>query len=350
MNLDIDAGKNSGGRASISGDAGRPLLIVTIGPNSLDHAEAIENAGADRFRINGSHLSTDDLARQVKRLQSTTRLPIVVDLQGAKIRLGNFSSRQLHTGDTVTLSLDDHRIHREPVDGDYVGDGDGEDIPLPHPEVFRQARPGDTLSCDDDRVRVRVDAVSDDKLTATSLCDAILKSRKGVNVVEHPIILSNLSTVDAEQVRMVSFCPVTFAYSFMLDGQEASWLRDHAANSQVIGKIERREAITNIEKIASMVHEIWICRGDLGAQLGFGDMARWISRFEPRCLSVPVYMAGQVLEHLTNHKHPTRSEVCHLRDLIHRGYAGIVLSDETAIGDDPVNATTVAAQLLRDLV
>ena len=75
-------------------------------------------------------------------------------------------------------------------------------------------------------------------------------------------------------------------------------------------------------------------------------MAQFVSTIAPRSLPVPVLMAGQVLEHLTRHEHPTRSEVCHLFDLAARGYAGIVLSDETAIGADPTHAVSVAASLL----
>jgi pyruvate kinase len=75
-------------------------------------------------------------------------------------------------------------------------------------------------------------------------------------------------------------------------------------------------------------------------------MARWISTFDPRSMPCPILMAGQVLEHLTLHESPTRAEVCHLFDLANRGYAGFVLSDETAIGRDPVGAVRALKTLL----
>jgi pyruvate kinase len=127
---------------------------------------------------------------------------------------------------------------------------------------------------------------------------------------------------------------------------EADWLRAVAPASLVIGKIERAEAVSNLGTIATRVDAVWICRGDLGAQLGPGALARSVAAVAPSSLSVPVLMAGQVLEHLTSHPEPTRSEVCHLFDLVARGYAGIVLSDETAIGCDPVHAVSTAASLL----
>jgi pyruvate kinase len=114
----------------------------------------------------------------------------------------------------------------------------------------------------------------------------------------------------------------------------------------VIGKVERREAVDALGAIAERVEAVWICRGDLGSQLGPTALARFVGTVDPRRLPAPVLMAGQVLEHLTDHPEPTRSEVCHLFDLVARGYAGIVLSDETAIGADPVRAVSTAARLL----
>jgi pyruvate kinase len=115
----------------------------------------------------------------------------------------------------------------------------------------------------------------------------------------------------------------------------------------VIAKIERREAIESLARIEETADDLWICRGDLGAQLGLEAMAGFLARFRPADHPRPVYVAGQVLEHLTEHPAPTRSEACHLFDLVFRGYAGVVLSDETAVGRDPVLATATANRLLR---
>jgi len=93
-------------------------------------------------------------------------------------------------------------------------------------------------------------------------------------------------------------------------------------------------------------NELWLCRGDLGAELGSRAMAVATQRFSNRVaeLPVPVMLAGQVLEHMTGHAHPTRSEVCYLYDALARGYRGVVLSDETAIGLYPAEACGAASQ------
>jgi pyruvate kinase len=279
-------------------------------------------------------MSAGDVEQALRRVRDLTDTPVVIDLQGAKMRLGSFSPRPLRAGEPIVLALD----ATEPS------------IPLPHAEIFRNARPGDTLSCDDDRVHLRIDSVASNRLVATSLSDGTLKPRKGVNVVEHPVHLEDLTASDVAQIEVArSFEGVSFACSFMRDGREASWIRERAPGAKVVGKIERAEALEAIAAIAACVDAVWICRGDLGAQVGLTAMARWVSAFRPETLPVPTLMAGQVLEHLTQHANPTRSEVCHLHDLLRRGYAGLVLSDETAIGHDPVRATTLASDLLRTM-
>ena len=146
---------------------------------------------------------------------------------------------------------------------------------------------------------------------------------------------------------MASSIPgLSLAISFVADGDELDWARRRAPGRRVIAKIERREASLRLESIAERADEIWICRGDLGAQLGLAAMASWVARCSPGTIPRPVLMAGQVLEHLTKHATPTRSEVCHLHDLVTRGYAGIVLSDETAIGSHPELAVRTAVDLI----
>ncbi len=175
----------------------------------------------------------------------------------------------------------------------------------------------------------------------------MLLPRKGVNVLEHPVKLQALSGADAAAIDGTSHLGrVAYAFSFMEDGREAGWVRERAPGCAVIGKIERREAAARVRTISAAVDALWICRGDLGAQLGVAGMARWISEYTPGTDHGPVLMAGQVLEHMTEHPIPTRSEVCHLLDLCRRGYGGFVLSDETAIGRDPVRAVGTLHELL----
>jgi pyruvate kinase len=247
------------------------------------------------------------------------------------MRLGGFEARALAAGESVRFSLDE-----------AAGA-----LPLPHPAFFRAATSGATIGLDDDRVHLRITRSRGGSIDAVALHDATLRPRKGVNLLDHPVVLEGLTAQDEAHLEASKgFGLVSYAFSFMLDGREAAWVRARAPGAAVVGKIERREAIDALAAISSACEETWICRGDLGAQLGAAALGRAVAAIEPRAFACPMSMAGQVLEHLTRHRDPTRSEVCHLHDLLGRGYAGIVLSDETAIGDAPVLAAAIARGLL----
>jgi len=309
-------------------------LVVTLGPSSLGKEVELAEHGATQFRINASHMTVERLCESIKAAQEAVRnVPVVVDLQGAKMRLGDFVPRAVTAGDSVRFA------HAALESGDF--------IPLPHEEVYAALTPGDSISIDDGRLVGTVESVSGDTLQVRFAIGGTLLPRKGFNRDDHPVILQGLCARDVAMVRAAYGCGCrAFAVSFVVDGRECQWVRQWASDARLIAKIERQDALSNLELIARSADELWICRGDLGVQLGILNLGRAIGRLEPKRHPIPTYMAGQVLEHLTSHREPTRSEVCHVHDLVSRGYAGIVLSDETAIGCDAVNAARVARALL----
>jgi pyruvate kinase len=309
-------------------------IVATVGPSCLDAPEQLVAAGASALRLNASHMSPGALRLALSRIRSVLPVvPVVIDLQGAKMRLGDFAPRPVHRDEVVPFSLR--------RDGSRA-------VPLPHPELFAAVDVGDTLSIDDDRIHLRVAARRSDGLLARATRGGELRPRKGVNVVEHPVRLADLSEADDHVCDALGGVPgLLWAFSFMTDGREADWIRRRVEGARVIGKVERREAVENLDLIASRVDSVWICWGDLGAQVGLARLARFVSSFAPAAVRVPVLMAGQVVEHLTHHAEPTRSEVCHLHDLVARGYSGFVLSDETAVGAHPAHAVATLRHLVR---
>jgi pyruvate kinase len=308
---------------------------VTLGPSSFGKERQLVEAGATAFRINTSHLRPDQVRAAVAQAQrAAPGVRVTLDLQGAKMRTGQVRPRSVRAEERVLFGLD----------------GSGDDIVVPHPELFATVRPGDTLSLDDDRLRFEVLRVNAGQIEAIALIGGQLRPRRGVNVVEHPVLLEDLTDADVRILEAVEDMDgLDTAVSFVADGREISWVRRRKSNCRVIAKIERKEAVDQLPAIARCADGLWICRGDLGAQIGLIELARFISQLEPERFRVPVLLAGQVFEHLTYHTDPTRSEVCHYADLIGRGHAGIVLSDETAIGRDPIGAVTWAARLASGL-
>ncbi len=312
-----------------------PRLVVTVGPASYHLAEQLLAAGADAFRINASHLEPAELGERVAALRSTAELPVVVDLQGAKMRIGDLTPRQVEEGDAVVFALSPS--------------GAGE-VAAPHPELFDAVAAGETLAIRDGQLQFAIEEVADGRISTRCQRGGQLEPRQGLTAVEHPIRLTGLTAIDeAALAAAISAGATELAFSFMLDGGEAAWLRATAPGARITGKVERREALAALPAIADACDEVWLCRGDLGAQLGLPALARAVAAVDPRSLSAPMLIAGGVLEQLGRRRQASRSEVCHLYDLLARGFAGVVLSDETAIGRHPLHAVQQASALLREL-
>ncbi len=313
----------------------RFAVVASVGPASFSSVGDLVDAGATGLRLNASHLRGESLEAALDRVLAVAPPSrVVVDLQGAKMRVGAMRPRAVGAGESVVFALDPAR---------------GE-VPLPHPELYRAAAKGDTLSADEGRLRFEVRDAAEGRLVARALVAGTLKPRKGINVLEHPVRLVDLGPDDCDAVRRAVGRGVRrFALSFVRDGREAELVRREAPGARVAGKVERAEAVAAFGALARRVDEVWICRGDLGAQMGAAAMAAFVAAVRPSPGGTPVLMAGQVLQGLVGGSEPSRSEVCHLYDLVERGYAGIVLSDETAIGRDPVRAVRCAVELVAAL-
>ncbi len=317
-------------------------LTFTLGPAS-ESDEIILGLlqTADRFRLNASHLDAAGLRSWLKRLQtlfeqSGKTIPVIIDLQGAKMRLGRLAPlAQLPERITLTLANESDAPSA---------------LPVPHEELFKAVRLGDILTLNDAKVRIEIRGIRlhEGRIDALVLTNGPVSSGKGVNRASHPIPYGKLLDRDAAMIAASKDFPfVEYAFSFVHSGHEAELLRPQVGRHRLIAKIERPEAIPNTAQIDVLFDEIWFCRGDLGAQAGLSQLGplqdEFVSFFEK--MRHPKILAGQVLEHMTHFPEPTRSEVVHLHDIRKAGFDGIVLSDETAIGKNPL----VVADFLRKM-
>jgi pyruvate kinase len=303
-------------------------------------------AGATALRINTSHLSVEELdewmgdvesisLRQTIATDGAGSLPIVLDLQGSKWRLGECGSLTLSKGERVLL------VHSS------ASSKTGE-LPVPHADFFRAAAVSDgTLFLNDAKVMLDVERSEPDRLEAVVTRGGEITSFKGITFRRSKFRTESLGEKDAQIIARNKGLPfVRYALSYVKDAEEMHNYRSAiGTESYLIAKLERPEALEQAGEIARVADELWLCRGDLGAELGFVDMAQAAHELSKRVasLGVPVMLAGQVLEHMTEHEAPTRAEVCSLYDALHAGYRGIVLSDETAIGRDPIESCRAAA-------
>lgn len=317
-------------------------ITATLGPNSAHPGIWAEmlRAGATSFRLNTSHITSQDLVDWLTRIhtfrrQARAEFSLILDLQGSKWRLGQFPPYTLREGQQVMLILA------------AKSQGAGV-LPVPHADFFRAAQEGDgEILLNDAKSRLRVEAVEGPQVLAVVEQGGEIRPRKGITLSGSQARQESLGLNDQSMLDVAQAYPfVAYAVSYVRDGEEMQRYRalfPHGA--RLVAKLERQPALDDTPAIAAHADSVWLCRGDLGAELGIPGMAAAVHRFTAMLpsLSAPAHMAGQVLEHMVDHPNPTRSEVCFLYDTLQAGYAGVVLSDECAIGHHPVEAVRAAA-------
>ena len=325
-------------------------VITTLGPSSDAEPvwESLLTAGATGFRVNTSHLSLPQLYGWLEKLHSflvPNDLTLVLDLQGSKWRLGNFIHFELVENDIVTLILAD--TTNQP-----------NSLPVSHTDFFKAAvrlasepslanYSSNEILLNDAKIILQMETASKDRVIAKVKRGGIISPNKGITFAASGIRQETLSAKDQKIVEMTqSLQYIRYAISYIKDAIEMEKYRSLLGRSVfLIAKLERQSALDDAIRIADFADELWLCRGDLGAELGLIDMAKEVYNFSVRVPTIPkpLLMAGQVLEHMTEHTTPTRSEICFLYETLIRGYTGVVLSDETAIGKNPVLSCQAAA-------
>jgi pyruvate kinase len=297
-------------------------------------------AGATGFRLNTSHLTLEKLWDWLERIGAffTGRgesAPIYLDLQGSKWRLGQFEPFELAEGQRVELIC-------------AAASGQAGVLPVPHPDFF-QAAPVSSpeIVLNDARVRLVRESAGLDGLVARVEQAGPLAPAKGITYAASEFRAEALSGKDrAILAETHGLAFLRYALSYVRDAAEMARYRALAgAPAYLIAKLERQPAVAEALQVAAAADELWLCRGDLGAELGLKGMAEAVHRFSQqiRLIPVPVLLAGQVLEHMTGQPAPTRAEVCDLYGALQDGCRGFVLSDETAIGGYPIESCRAAA-------
>ncbi len=321
-------------------------IVATLGPSCDLPAiwQGMLETGATAFRLNTSHLSLLQLQHWLDRLTPFLSAlnplpPLVLDLQGSKWRLGEFSPCVL---------VPDQRIELV-----YAASSDrANTLPVPHLDFFQAAPTSSAeIVLNDAKIKLMREAIEPESVRARVISGGELSARKGITFATSDYRQEGLNDKDRtilEQTKHLSF--VRYAISYIRDAVEMHKYRAHFGDAAcLIAKLERQPALDEALHIAETADELWLCRGDLGAELGLRAMAEATQRFSNtiKDLSIPVLLAGQVLEHMVDHPTPTRSEVSYLYETLLKGYRGFVLSDEAAIGRYPIESCRSAA-LFRD--
>ena len=327
----------------------RAKIVCTLGPatSTPEKVAALISAGMNMARLNLSHGKTSDHEKSLTMVRDAAAsagktIAVLADLQGPKIRLTRFSDgpHELARGDIFTITTDDVEGSKERVGTTYKG--------LPG-----DCRKGDRILIDDGKVTVEVIEVSHNDVTTRVIEPGIVSNNKGINLPGVAVSVPALSDKDREDLRWALKAGVDFiAMSFV---RSASDIIDvHAIMDEVgvripiIAKIEKPQAVTNLEEIIEVFDGIMVARGDLGVELPIED----VPMVQKRCVRLardaakPVIVATQMLESMITNSRPTRAEATDCANAVLDGADALMLSGETSVGEFPLESVATMARII----
>lgn len=330
-------------------DGKKTKIVATLGPASWDKEtiRGMVRAGLNVARINFSHgdhethSRTIDYVREVAAEENTV-VSILADIQGPKIRLGKVTEPiEVKAGDHIEFTLDE-------------ADGTNGIVQLPHPEFMTDIQAGMPLLYGDGELQFNVVEKRPDSLIAEVAVDGLIESRKGMMAPTARLTLSAITDKDQKDIEFVlTKNPDYMALSFVRspeDIRQLRWMINMFSGDQrvgIIAKIEKHEALSTIENIIDVCDGIMVARGDLGLEIPPQNVPREQKRIIRLCneRSKPVITATQMLSSMVSSPRPTRAEASDVYNAIVDGTDAVMLSNETATGDYPIEAVKIMADI-----
>jgi pyruvate kinase len=325
-------------------------VIATLGP-ATSNPEVLEQmilAGVDVCRINFSHGSYDDHAALIKHIRAINvkrglHTAILADLQGPKLRIGEVENNavQLEVGQTITFTTDKCV-------------GTAKKLYMTYPQFPQDVKPGETVLIDDGKIVLEVESTNkDNEVVAKVIHGGTLSSKKGVNLPNTQISLPCLTKKDLADLQFALDHGVEWiGLSFVRRASDIQELK-HIISRQnktarVVAKIEKPEAIEEIDGIIAHTDALMVARGDLGVEIPMENVPLIQKMLVKKCLeaSIPIIIATQMMESMITNYNATRAEVNDVANAIMDGADAVMLSGETSVGKFPVRVIETVQKIL----
>ena len=323
-------------------------IVCTLGPSSgsRETIEALVAAGMSVARFNASHGSTDeraDLIQRVKSVDEATEdsVATMLDLSGPEVRTAPLDADlDLAAGSTVEF------VEGAETSSDRVGLS----------ESIAAVEPGDTVLLDDGRIETTVESVDGEVVRAHVDSGGSMRGRMGVNIPGVDLGFDVLTEADERELDLAAEAEVDFvAMSFVREAadvytvNEALEARD--ADIPVVAKIERADAVDNLQGIVAAAYGVMVARGDLGVECALEEVPLIQKRIIRECLAegTPVITATEMLDTMTHSRRPTRAEASDVANAVLDGTDAVMLSGETAVGDHPVRVVEAMSGIVREV-
>jgi len=330
----------------------RAKIVCTLGPatSSSERLRELVAAGMDVARLNLSHGNYADheaIYAEVRAAsdESGRAVGVLVDLQGPKIRTGRFADGPvtLVNGERFTITVDDILGDQERVSTTYKG--------LPG-----DVKPGDRLLIDDGKVALRAIEVTDTDIVTLVVEGGVVSNNKGINLPGVAVSVPAMSEKDEADLRWALRLRADMvALSFVRDAKDITRVHEimdeEGVRLPVIAKIEKPQAVANLEEIINAFDGVMVARGDLGVELPFEEVPLVQKRAIEMCRrkAKPVIVATQVLESMIESSRPTRAEASDCANAVLDGADAIMLSGETSVGKWPIEAVSAMARIIESV-
>ena len=337
--------------------ARRTKIVATIGPatESASQITKLVKAGATTFRLNFSHGDHDEHAQRIKTIRKVSdeldiNIGILQDLQGPKIRLGRFKNGPVNVknGDKFILTSKNIECNKDQANVTYD-------------KLAEEVNVGNRILLDDGRVEMKVEEVDlkEQRLICSITVGGVLSNNKGVNFPDVQLSIRALTDKDKEDLAFGLKQGVDWvALSFVRNPSDLieikDLIRNHGFDTPVVAKIEKFEAIDQIDSVLKLCDGVMVARGDLGVEMPAEEVPLLQKQLikKANSLGIPIITATQMLDSMASSPRPTRAEVSDVANAILDGTDAVMLSNETAVGDYPIEAVatmaTIAKRIERD--
>ena len=327
----------------------RAKIVCTIGPavESVEKIAELVDAGMNMARLNLSHgdyaehQSRMDMVRAAAK-KANKPIAVLVDLQGPKIRLARFADgpHELSRGDIFTITTDDVDGSKERVGTTYKG--------LPG-----DCNPGDYILIDDGKVTVQVTEVKGNDVITKVIQPGMVSNNKGLNLPGVAVSVPAMSEKDVADLRWglkagADFIALSFVRSAADIKDVHKIMDEEGIRIPVIAKIEKPQAVDNLQEIVDAFDGIMVARGDLGVELPIEE----VPMVQKRCVTLaresakPVIVATQMLDSMISNSRPTRAEATDCANAVLDGADALMLSGETSVGDFPIETVQTMARII----
>ena len=330
----------------------RTKIIATLGPASQKVAsiEELLQLDVNAFRLNMSHGDHDSHRQLVNRIRRAAKrldknVAIIMDLCGPKIRVGKFENDAIELPDNSKVVITSRQITGKP-----------ELISSQYRQLHKDAKPGERILLDDGNLELQVTSIKDTEVSCKVVYGGTLKNHKGMNLPDSTLSTSSFTAKDKKDADLAVELEVDFiALSFVRNASDIQtlqrYMKKQNADIPIIAKIEKPEAIENIDEILDNAYGIMIARGDLGIELPAETVPLLQQELiqKAREHDRPVIVATQMLESMITSSRPTRAEVGDVANAAIGSADAVMLSGETASGKFPIKAVETMDKILREI-